>query len=449
VLLLSAILNNCGFPEYDFHSDGTAGNAAVGGNGPGGGVNGGSSGDAGSAEPAAGAPVGGGSAGEAGAAGAGCVYREPLIYPAHCFDHTLGDGETGVDCGGGQCSACASAESCGSDADCLSGKCTAESTCVQVFGVQYASIVGDALVRAPKFKLTLDYLDPVSTTLDQLRIRYYFNHNGVTEPVLGLDSQATIDPGGSQLDISAKVQAQVFRTLLGPAAPNNGRKTDSFLEIGFNSFATISSGTRLEITQDIVASSTDALFEQPSHYSFLNGAAANETITIYREGTRIWGIEPPLSELPACAYVAAVNLNGGALELPNDSVAAESEQPITFDGGSVYANAAAKVLPATDPATTMLLSSARTFSGSASATWAVPNGKYWAFAWLTSAASSDSGILSIQDNPTDKFYGLQKDSAAAWALLGPYLVSVRDEKLTLSAASGIVHVAGLKLYLAQ
>ncbi len=455
--VLVASASNCSFPDYDFHLADGAGTSGVAGGSPGGTHSGGSSGDAGAPDPGGGggmAPqVGGGSgagnasggdAGASGSAGAGCVYPTPLNYPPHCFDHSLADGETGVDCGGDQCSACAGTQTCAGNDDCLSGKCTA-GACVPVLSLDYSVIVGDAFVRSPKFVLTITYADLLSTTLQDLTIRYYFNHNGVTEPVIGLDSQATIDPGGAQMDVSGKVQTLVRRFPMGPASNANGRKTDSYLEIGFTSPASVSNGTKVVITQDLVASSTDELFDQASHYSFVNGAAANEAITVYREGKRVWGVEPPMVSFPDCAFAEGVHLNGATIDVENETIIAEGEQQLTFDGGSSYSNSAAKALPATDAATTTLLTTARTLSSSGSATWTVPNGKYWAYAWLTSAASADSGTLSIQDNPADKFYGLQKSSGAAWGLLGPYLIDVSKEEVALTA-TGIVHVAGLKLY---
>src|SRR5450432_4383194 len=100
--------NNCGFPEYEFHTDGGSGGAPEnGGAPPGGEPNGGSPADAGTLD-ANETNGDGGTAGQAGAdaggasgeAGAPCQYPKPVIYPAHCFDHMLGDGETGLDCGG-------------------------------------------------------------------------------------------------------------------------------------------------------------------------------------------------------------------------------------------------------------------------------------------------------------------------------------------------------------
>lgn len=381
---------------------------------------------------------------EAGAAGEGCLYPEPVIYPAHCFDHVLGDGETGLDCGGGECSACAGAQTCVSNDGCLSDKCSS-GQCQQVFDVQYTSIVTDAFTRAPKFRLVLNYLDSASILLRDIRIRYYFNHDGVSEPVLGLNSQATFDPGNSPQDLGGGVQPRVYRSLPGPAAPNNGRITDSYLEIAFDSPFTVITGSKLDITQDFVSGSSDSSFEQISHYSFFNGSTANENITIYVAGKRIWGIEPPWLAFPECAYAAGVNVNGDALTVDGEVLDAAADASLTFDGGSDYANSAAKAFPATDVSTTQLLTSARTLTGTATGTWPVPNGKYYVFAWLTSASNKDSGVLTIQGSATDKFVGLQ-DPAPAWALLGPYSIVVSDQKLALGVASGFVHVAGLKLY---
>jgi hypothetical protein len=107
-----------------------------------------------------------------------------------------------------------------------------------------------------------------------------------------------------------------------------------------------------------------------------------------------------------------------------------------------------KPFPATDADTTTLLASAFILTGSDSATWSVPKGRYWAYAWLTSAAGTDVGTLAIQDNPADKFIGFQPASGAGWAQLGPYAIEVSDGSLGLSA-TGKVNVAGLALYRAQ
>jgi hypothetical protein len=384
--VLAASVNNCSFPEYDFQPT-AAGAAGASGSTLGGANSGGSSGDAGALDagraggtsPQGGGgsgngSAGGGDAGAAGAAGADCVYPKPLNYLAHCFDRSLADGETGIDCGGTDCSPCAGTQACAGNGDCLSGKCTG-GACVPVLSLEYSVIVADAFVRSPKFVLNITYLDPMqSTTLHDLSIRYYFNHQAVTEPVIGLDSQATIDPGNAQMDVSAKVQALVRRFPMGIASNANGTKTDSYLEIDFTSTATVANGTKLVITQDLVASSSDELFDQPSNYSFLNGSGANEAITVYREGKRVWGVEPPMVTFPDCAFAGGVNLNGEALTVDSEPISAEAEQQVTFDGGSAYANSAAKALPATDASTTTLLSTARTLSSSGSAAWAVPNG---------------------------------------------------------------------------
>ena len=305
----------CGFPEYAFRSQGGSGASITAGNAP----TAGSSPQAGAGGSAGGLAAGGmssGGGGEAGAAGAAddpCVWPAPVVYPGHCFDKVQADGESGIDCGGGECAACSGTQTCGSADDCASGQCTS-GQCVPVFGVQYTSIVTDELTRAPKFRLVLSYLDSTSTPLSGLTIRYYFSHNGVSEPVLGLSSQAIFIPPTTQADIHDAVRTQVHRSLPGPAAPNNQRSADSYLEISFDSPLTLLNGVKLDITQDFATGADDSKFQQSTHYSFVNGTSiANEAITIYRGGKRVWGIEPPWVEFPACAFAAGVNVNGDAL----------------------------------------------------------------------------------------------------------------------------------------
>ncbi len=52
----------------------------------------------------------------------------------------------------------------------------------------------------------------------------------------------------------------------------------------------------------------------------------------------------------------------------------------------------------------------------------------------------------LQGNPADKFYGMPKNDAPVWGLLGPYEVTVDDGALALAVSDGSIHLAGLKLY---
>jgi hypothetical protein len=366
-----------------------------------------------------------------------------VTFASHCFNKTLDSGETGVDCGGSECAACTRSEACLVSRDCASGECTAAKTCAQILSVQYTSTVTDPMTRTPKFELGISYSAVARMWLQDLRIRYYFYHGGVSEPVIGLDSQARLNNG----DISASVRAQVYRTPAGPPAPS-GTLTDSYLEITFVSALFLSMGDQLAVVQDIVAGSGDVLFQQASHYSFVNSQGnpiQNDAITVYKADQRLWGVEPPMIQLPSCAFVQGVNVGGPAVQVDNQWLSAESAGSLTFQSGASSANGAAKALPVTSAGTTTLLSTWHTLAGSSSAAWTVPNGKYWASAWLTSAASADSGSLLLQGNPADKFVGLQSGGGSGWALLGPYPVEVLDQNLRLSVTGGTVNVAGLKL----
>ena len=430
-LVLVAGQSNCGFPNYGYAAlVGGAGAGATSGS-SGADVQGGSSALGGGGSSGSGAGVSGGGGADGGAADAGtggeagapgCVYPAPVTYPAHCFDNAMGGDETGVDCGGADCVPC---------------------QLNPILKLQYTSIVTDVSTSTPRFRLLLTYVGTGSTPLADIRIRYYFNHNGVTEPVIPLDTQATFDPGNAQMNIESKVRWSIHRLPLGPP-DTKGHKTDSYLEIQFTSSASLNAGAKVDLTQDIVAGSTDALFDQTSHYSFSNGVlASNNAITVYDGEERVLGVEPPLNVLPSCAFAAGVNLGGPSVVIGGQTLEASADRTTFL--GAPYSSATPQPLPATDAATTKLLSSAFPLTSTDTAIWTVPNGQYWAYAWLTSAASADTGTLSIQDNPADEFFGVRNGAGAGWALLGPYLIQVSDGSVVLSA-TGKVNVAGLELF---
>lgn len=454
-LALVAAVNNCTFPDYRFSgavagsSNGGTGGIAVaggdsGGTSSGGGGTGGTVVDAGGA---AGAPGGGGldAGGDAGAAGAGgepCVFPVPVNYPSHCFNKTGGDGESGIDCGGGECAPCSSNQACAQASDCLSRQCASNKTCVPLLSLTYSPIDTGGTTATPKFKLTFTYLDTTVMSLSDLTIRYYYNHKNVTEPVAGLHSQATFDPGNAQEDIGKAILTSVHRFPLGPV-DGKGLTTDSYLEIAFTDTRTVTTGAKFVITQELGAGSTNApLFDQNGHYSFSTTTGANTALTLYRAGQRIWGAEPPMVQFPECAFSRGVNLNGPALDVRGESLVAEASADFGFKGAATYSNGK-ELLPDADDATTTLLGTGRTLNTGESITWSVPDGKYWAYAWLTSIGASQ-GTLSFGGKAADKFIN-STSNGTRWALIGPYAVDVTGKSLELTVA-GNVNIGGLKLY---
>ena len=75
----------------------------------------------------------------------------------------------------------------------------------------------------------------------------------------------------------------------------------------------------------------------------------------------------------------------------------------------------------------------------------MPNGRYWAYAWLVSDVNSSTGELMIQDNPTDQFVGVQQSGGTGWQKIGPYSIDVLAGSVKLSA-TGAVNINGLELY---
>jgi len=416
-----------------------------------GGQDGGSVHEAGAGGSSDGGDGGGETGSAAGAAGASteepCVFPTPITYPDHCFDRTVNAGESGTDCGGAECAPCSNNQACRDGSDCLSKQCSAAKTCTPLISFGYTPIDVSARTPTPKFKLTITYSDSVRMPLRDLKIRYYFNHGGVTEPIIGLDSQATIDPGNSQTDISPLLRTSVHRFPPGPV--QYSLSTDSYLEIGFEDDSIwVTNGTKFVINQDFIGGSSDKLFDQGSHYSFMKSTTAipNEAITVYRAGQRLWGVEPPLATFPSCAYAFGANMNGPALSVSGEALLAESDAHFTFNGTAAYTSSA-KVLPTTDASTTSLLGTGQTMNTGDSLTWPVSNGKYWAYAWLASAVNGDTGTLKIGSSVADKFFA-KTSGGARWGLIGPYAVEVLDGSLSLTV-DGTVHVAGVKLYTAQ
>jgi len=453
-------VNNCAFPDYGFSGPaagsggaGGVGGTTIAGSGSGGTAGGGNSGgtdidDAGAAGMNGGS-AGDGAAGEVGSAGAAgsggepCVFPVPVNYPAHCFNKNMDEDESGFNCGGSTCAPCSSNQTCTKAADCLSQQCSSNKTCVPLLNLNYLPIETNGTTATPKFKLEITYPDgSTPMTLSDFRIRYYYNHKNVTEPVIGLDAQTTIN----NQDISTVMMTAVHRFPPGPK-DGKGLVTDSYLEISYNDSRTIVGGTKFVITQDLVAGNNDELFDQNSHYSFSNAATANNTsLTVYRGSERLWGVEPPMAFFPVCAFSQGANINGPALTISGESLQAESEANFTFNGAPTYSSTNA-LAPAVDKPTTTLLGTGRTLNAGESIVWPVPNGKYWAYAWLTSIAS-DSGTLSFNTQTADKFVGKTTTSppiTARWALIGPYAVSVTEKSLQLTV-DNTVHLGGVKLY---
>jgi len=325
------------------------------------------------------------------------------------------------------------------------------SACVQILSLSYTSIVGDAFTRTPKFSLAIAYQDTAHALLQDLRIRYYFNHNGVPEPVLALHNQATFNPDGvSQRDISLDMIARVYRL---PPGPTDGRGfvSDSYLEITFpTNPSMLIKPAKVTITTDIVAGGADPdpAFQQATHYSFIpGGPLENNLIAVYLGDRLVWGTPPPLTLLPDCAYAAGVNVNGPALTIGAQSLQAGSEAHLQYSGAT-YQNAF-PVLPTADTNTTAMLRTGYAL-GADTATLPVAAGKYWAYAWLTTGASTNAGQLMMQGALKDKFWMQQvlQPGAAVWARVGPYPIDVPTGSLTLSG-TGSVDLAGLELYRAQ
>jgi hypothetical protein len=441
-LFAVCVLAACGFPNYGFvgATGGSGGSAGAAGGAAGSGGQGGAGTGPGGHSGMGGAS--GGSSGSAGAAPTCVILGEdagaPSVAP-HCSDLKTDDDETGTDCGGPTCAPCFHTEACITKTDCASGSCTAAKTCAPLFDLEYLTVVAVRETNTLQFKLKLTYLATAPLVVNNLAIRYYFARGNVADPVVPYGTQALL----RGLNFADQTQWKIVRVLPDPTA-----LADTYLEITFAAGTTVLlQDDVIELTQSIQdGSSGGQLFDQNTHYSFQNvtNYTTENTATVYNLSELAWGIPPPYTVPRQCFYTA-VNFAGQALTAGGVDFLAGTDKVVTFTGSTSMSTAA--LADDTDPDLVPLLQSSIQLD-SASATLNVPNGKYYFYPYVVTGnpANTDVANLLVQGTKVATFAEETVGGFPAWAKLGPYLVSVTNGKLALSASGGMLLLAGAELY---
>ncbi len=457
VLVLALLPLACSFPKYEFSAGsaggegGTnAGNAGgIGFGGAAGALAGGASGAGTSG--ASGAPTGGtGASGglpacvpTAGAAGDGTSeVGSTAALPAHCSNGKKDSDETGLDCGGPTCRVCFHAESCEHGTDCISGVCSASSTCAQVFELEYLPVVNVRSTDTLQFQLRLTYLGSEPVHLEDVAIRYYFARGDVADPVVPFATVALLN-GTS---IAPQTVWNIVRVL-----PNDASLVDSYLEVTFTSTKVMLTNDVVELTQSIEdGSAAGRQFDQDTHYSYQNVNAYTEenTATVYRAGTLMWGV-PPVYSVPEQCFYTAVNFGGEAVTAGGIAFSAGSDPIVDFSGTTFHTDTSGPdnttPSPLPDASYLPLLESAIVLDGT-SATLHVPNGNYWAYPYVISGDGANTADLLLQGKTVGTFSAESVDGGPAWARLGPFPIAVTNGALVLASNGGAVRVAGIELY---
>lgn len=460
-LVLVLVPLACSFPSYGFA--GSIGAAGVGGvsGGSAGALNGGAG--AGASAGAPGGTAGRGDSGGSSVAGSGvstggalpaCVpadgeagagmvdVNDTTSLPTHCRNGKKDSSETALDCGGPDCAKCYHADGCQHPGDCASGVCTPSSTCEQEFFLQLQSIVNIRNTNTLQFKLQLTYLGTAPVHLTDLALRYYFYRGDVSDPVVPFSTIALLN-GTS---ITPQTVWNIVRVL-----PTASSLVDSYLEVTFTTTKVLITGDVVELTQSIENGSAAGIqFDQDTHYSYQNVSTYTEedTATVYRAGTLMWGV-PPAYAAPEQCFFGAFNFGGDAASAGGIAFSAGSDPSVQF-GGTVFHTDTSSPdnttpYPLPDDSYLPVLESAFVLDSSA-ATLTVPNGNYWVYPYLITGDGSNFANLVLQGKSVATFTAESVSGGPAWARLGPFPVTVTANALTLSAKNGLVRVAGIELY---
>jgi len=446
-VLLAFAGGGCGFPKYAFElgGGGSAGAGAAAGDGGSSGSGGGAAGEAGAFATDSGAGGVAGSGGSAGVGGAlpGCTAvggsGGTLSLPVHCTNGKKDGDETGPDCGGPVCRTCFHTESCQHDADCISNVCTAANTCGPLFDLQFKAIIPDRNTNTLQFQLRLGYLGMPPLPLNTVLLRYYFARGDVADPLVPFATEAQLNGG---ISVAPQTQWKIVRVL-----PDGTALADTYLEISFSGSRTLIQGDVVELSQSIEnGSAAGRLFDQFTHYSFQNvtGYTPEEKATVYRQGKLSWGTPPPYLQPQQC-FFTAVNFAGDAFSASGVDYLAGTAPLVQFEGAVMHDTSA--LIPAPDPAYAPMLQSAIVLD-TASATLSVPNGAYWVYPYLVTGDGANVADLLIQGARATSFAAESIAGAAAWAKVGPYAVTVKQNKLVLAASGGALRIAGIELYAA-
>ncbi len=176
-----------------------------------------------------------------------------------------------------------------SAADCAAPNVCTGNICGSI-RVQYQAGNAAATTNSPSPRFQLINLGPATATinLSELTIRYWFTKDGATS------EQAVVDFARN----SANVPIQANMTTSFTAVTRQG--ADTFLQFGFTAAAgTLTSALSVQISPRFFSLNPQfgITFTQTGDYSFDATKAAAfadwTQVTLYRQGTLIWGIEPP------------------------------------------------------------------------------------------------------------------------------------------------------------
>jgi len=218
-----------------------------------------------------------------------CPAATPVCTAPTCSDLVKNGSETDVDCGG-SCAplqTCANGKMCIANADCASSNCASMLCsalgCQTCWKVQYKN--SDATNKQWSDQVvSIVSIGTTSSPLSQFKIRYWFDADGEV-PTGATCYSAPSSVGGC---------TKVTETLVAVSPPRP--KATYYLEIGFTSTSSLAAGAQTLDIQTAFHYASWNNVDRTNDYSY-DGTKTSLTdwanVTLYNNGNKVWGNEPP------------------------------------------------------------------------------------------------------------------------------------------------------------
>jgi hypothetical protein len=202
---------------------------------------------------------------------------DQTCQPPRCDDSVMNGTETDVDCGGGCPDSCRSGDGCRVHGDCITGACV-QRECAATLQVFYRNDTADQsqFIRP---LLQLRNSGPTGIALAELELRYFYTNDGAENEIADC---YFAQPGCDKLMIAS--------------VPLEPPRAGHYLSVKFGANAGSvpvagTHGFELALHQ-----SNFTNYDQTSDYSYdpsKSAYSAHDKVCLYRNGTLIWGTEPP------------------------------------------------------------------------------------------------------------------------------------------------------------
>jgi len=376
-----------------------------------------------------------------------CAQTCLRLFPDHCYDGDASGDETDVDCGG-SCQRC-TIERCDTGDDCLSGSCFAggpdPASCAARLELGYTPHELAVSVATTAWSVTLTNQEASRAyNFRDLKLRYYFERSGVTEPILTNGTQSNLKLASGE----SRAVAASWTIVREEDLPDH--TYDAFVEVGFTESGQLFPGDRLELYQQLISGDPAASnFDQRANYSFVTTPGASLRLVVLYQEELVWGLEPRPNHPRAC-FARGVNINGPALTVAGNAWQSATQAGVSTTGSGV--NQGTTFFPEVTGSLAKALENYTRLNADQELVLPVENDTYLVYLYAVSPGNeANASHFTLQGEEPDSSGGFKAQAAGggqAWAKLGPYRVTVTDEQIVVGVLAGSpsVNIAALELW---